>query len=502
MKKLFFTIPMILGLLTLSGCRFHAEECLKIKPVRSAKGQPANLTLTVQLVHQCKEDDPIVPFSGLDPKTDVARFVESSEVPSGKDSDIMDWLEELFKDEDLESKNASLAAPKVFTLRTLLLLDLSGSVVRDADKLGYLKKSSIEFARQALSGQDGAHHELNIYAFDGQEDIQEIVKSRSFSEIERAILDIQCPNARRGTCMDDSTNLYGAVSKGLDFLTQIERKGLSASNLVIFTDGIDRAGLAKLSDVQKEVEKFLQVENRHIYTVGLGKKINAAALASIGKSGYYSAENAKQLTVKFSEVAKAIRNISGSFFDIKYCSPKRQGQQKETLFLFSKLDKAHPKDNNYEYGSLDFTYNADDFAGGCDLEKSEDWQSVAMDRSMLPYDKFVEFCNYSFSPIIYVSVGYYSEGIPMSQGWFQVPKLACKRIAVGKSWAGSEVFYFARDKKDATWGDKDAGEEFCTNSSDFLFQGKQVKRCKGFFNSLQSMGRIKVDGPVGFKYFY
>jgi hypothetical protein len=29
-----------------------------------------------------------------------------------------------------------------------------------------------------------------------------------------------------------------------------------------------------------------------------------------------------------------------------------------------------------------------------------------------------------------------------------------------------------------------------------------VKRCKGFFNSLQSMGRIKVDGPVGFKYFY
>jgi hypothetical protein len=59
-----------------------------------------------------------------------------------------------------------------------------------------------------------------------------------------------------------------------------------------------------------------------------------------------------------------------------------------------------------------------------------------------------------------------------------------------------------RDKNDATWGDKDAGEEFCTNSSDFLFQGKQVKRCKGFFNSLQSMGRIKVDGPVGFKYFY
>ena len=146
---------MILGLLTLSGCRFHAEkECLKIEPVRSAKGSLPTWHWLCSWCISVKRMTPLFPSVDLI-QNRCGSFCWIQRSSFRKRFWYYGLAGRAFSKTRILNRKTPLWQPQSF-LRTLLLLDLSGSVVQDADKLGYLKKSSIEFARQALIGQDGA----------------------------------------------------------------------------------------------------------------------------------------------------------------------------------------------------------------------------------------------------------------------------------------------------------------------------------------------------------
>ena len=177
------------------------------------------------------------------------------------------------------------------------------------------------------------------------EDIQEIVKSQKLPAKLSALLhlDIQCPNARRGTCMDDSTNLYGAVQQRFGLLDSNRKKKVFLPTILWSLQmSIDRAGLAKLSDVpKKKLKSFASWKSTYLH-VGLGKKINAAAFSIYRKIWLLFCWKCQTTDCEVFRSRQSHSQYQRKFlwYQILF-SPKRPGQQKETLFLFSKLDKAH-----------------------------------------------------------------------------------------------------------------------------------------------------------------
>lgn len=262
-----------------------------------------------------------------------------------------------------------------FRLFSVVLLDLSGSMLRSGD-FPQLQVAATRYLDEALAG-GGDGHRLALMTFDGREQPQTLVpftsdraalqrglESLSASECS-ASSDCAAFSDRRTCagwrCVDDSTNLNGALISTLDTLgAELSQSDVTWRDgaVVLFTDGTDQAARASSSAAQEAVLGSAQ----HVFTIGLGGEVDERALKGLGKDGYWPVAKADQLDAAFVDIAGRVASLANRFYVLEYCSPRRSGTH--TLKVVATLDS--PRDGQL-VGSLSGQFDATGFSSGCEL---------------------------------------------------------------------------------------------------------------------------------------
>jgi uncharacterized protein YegL len=250
--------------------------------------------------------------------------------------------------------------PETAKLSALLLLDLSGSIVKTS--LDTLKRAAAAFVDTLFrfNRLNYSNVELGIYIFDGRE---KIVPLADFTT-DTANLFNAVGKIDSTLSLDNSTNLNGAVIAGVQTvnarLKSNKALGLvPAGSLVIFTDGKDRAARVESAKTLKTVLE----SGLNVYAIGLKGEIDEAVLRQIGKDGFFLVDFIHNLGDRFKEVAGFIKDDANSRYKLEYCSPRRKGKHQLKI-------KVTNKDDYTSFGSITVAFSADGFAGGCQIDSS------------------------------------------------------------------------------------------------------------------------------------
>lgn len=247
--------------------------------------------------------------------------------------------------------------PQPLHMSTLLLLDLSGSIV--GASFDSLKIAAHSFTRSLFQKSARGNLSLALYWFDGAAQINKLADFTADTlHLHRTIGALN-----PGLSMDHSTNLNGALVRGLEIIKAEARKKkaglISHGALAVFTDGKDSAARVTPQRAQSEVDSC--GANISVYTLGLGSAADSTRLRAYGKDGFALADNIAQLERNFENTAARIQNRLRNRYLLEYCTPKREGRH--TL----KIVAAAPV-NAALYGSVTISFPASGFTGGCMLE--------------------------------------------------------------------------------------------------------------------------------------
>ncbi len=239
-----------------------------------------------------------------------------------------------------ESEQQIVPSSLGYDIVTILLLDLSGSVVKSGN-LTNLRNSASAFSNTVGAGQF-----IGIYGFDGREELVVLADITNDPDTLAAGLE----TLDDYEVVDSSTNLNGAVLAGL---TALDNRSFSANghefsgSLVVFTDGTDQAG--RVSD-STAVSRVARSEHA-VFSIGLAGEVDEFHLSGIGKDGYWNASDISALDAAFITAASAVVDLANSLYILAYCSPKRSG--------------THEVEVAAGDASLIIQFNAAGFEGGC-----------------------------------------------------------------------------------------------------------------------------------------
>ena len=262
-----------------------------------------------------------------------------------------------------------------FRLYSVVLLDLSGSMLRSGD-FPKLSAAASRYLDEALAA-GGEGHRISLMTFDGRAQPQTVVPFTSNRAALQAGLDslsvtecqasVDCAGfadhrtCAGGRCVDDSTNLNGALVSTLDVLGQeLTHSDVTWRDgaVVLFTDGTDQAARVSSATAQQAVS----TSSQHVFTIGLGGEVDERVLQGLGKDGYWPVAKADQLDAAFVEIAGRVAGLANRFYVLEYCSPKRSGTH--TLKVVATIDTAR---DGTLVGSLSGQFDATGFSSGCEL---------------------------------------------------------------------------------------------------------------------------------------
>ena len=252
-----------------------------------------------------------------------------------------------------EAKPVILPRPGRFTNYTVILLDLSGSIL-GSQSLPSVKSAATKFVTTVVPEPASADVQVGIWWFDGAAELHQLVPFTS----SRSTLTAAIAAVDGSMSTDNSTNLNGAFVAGLDSAhsraSADKGRGItSIGSVVLFTDGTDQAARVSENTVRTKIDNSRSVVN--IYTIGLGKEVSAAVLSDYGLNGYFQADNPAALADKFGQAAQRVKDNANSYYQLQYCSPKRAGTHE--LRIEAVRGDAR--------GSLKTTFSAEGFTGGC-----------------------------------------------------------------------------------------------------------------------------------------
>ena len=334
------------------GTGSTAERCLKLRAQEDAKvSLPARISLLFT-VDTCQGQ----PVSGLT-VDDFALFENGAPISR------------------YESRMTLMPRAQAHTTYTAVLLDVSGSILHSG-AWPQLRTAVEAFVQQVLK-DPGEGHRVALLTFDGQVSPVEWVPYTSAASALISALDAlevrECTTHAdcAGTpakatcaawrCVDDSTNLFGAVTRGAAHVAaavHADSRTFRQGALVVFTDGTDQA--ARVS--RQEAETTLRDSGVHAFTVGLGGEVDAQVLASLGRDGAFSADSPEALGAAFTQVAQRLTALAGRFYALDYCSPKRNGRH--ALTLRAAWTNA---DGEALQGALETGFDAQGFGPGCEV---------------------------------------------------------------------------------------------------------------------------------------
>ncbi len=244
---------------------------------------------------------------------------------------------------EFESKQTILQPEVAAVHYTLLLVDMSGSVVSSPDV------PALVTAAAAFAGRLAPYQKLAVYVFDGSPQLTPIAGFGA-SNVEAAILGLGIFKPR-----DPSTNLNGAVIEALRVLDrQLDHAPvpLRFGTLVVFTDGTDRA--RRVTD--EAVRKALDDTEIDTYAIAVGAEINDREIRAIGRTGTFTSRNRDDIARGFDEIGRRIEGFSKRYYLLSYCSPARAGEHDVEI-------EAH---RGSARGRLKYRFKADGFGPNCD----------------------------------------------------------------------------------------------------------------------------------------
>ena len=260
------------------------------------------------------------------------------------------------------SSNESFArvAPssQIFVYNTMLVLDLSGSVI--GNSLTELKEASKSFIENVMTGggpdnPDGSF-KMGIWWFDGEDELHKLVGFTNDKSVLKSTIDGITPEIST----DPSTDLYGAVIKATqvayDRLEEYRQNDiLAASSIVLFTDGTDQAARHSYAEALSTVNSASA--SVKYFTIGLGDEIDEDVLTSLGRNGTIFATNKEELEETFRETADLVWAEANSFYLFEYCSPKRDGSGISEVTIVA--------DSDGQKGFIKSSFDATGFTSGC-----------------------------------------------------------------------------------------------------------------------------------------
>ncbi|UII79611.1 VWA domain-containing protein [Flagellimonas sp. CMM7] len=254
-----------------------------------------------------------------------------------------------------ESQARISSNSQVFSNNTLLILDLSNSVLESS--LEELKTASTSFVANVIPSPETDSFKMAIYWFDGENELHLLNPlTSSATELTAAIDGITADISN-----DPSTDLYGAVIKSTNIaedLIQENNKAsvIGAASIVLFTDGTDQASRF----TEEAALKAVNDTNRNIsfFTIGLGAEIDTQVLTEIGKTASVFAGNKEELETTFTQISQRVSEQANSFYLFEYCTPKRDGSGNNNLVI--------QLSNGGLQGAVQTRFSADGFTGGCE----------------------------------------------------------------------------------------------------------------------------------------
>ncbi len=298
---------------------------LKLTPIKATNNKPSNVVVYFK-VQQTNG----TPVGGLD--ADSFKIYEDGELVS-----------------KFESKQTILNPEVAASHYTLLLVDLSGSVV-DGGAVDTLTEAVTAFTDKVEKDQKVA-----IYAFDGSADLHAIAPFSTAGAKGAA------KSLSGFKPQDPSTNLNGAIVNGIKELDKALASAdhpLRFGTLVVFTDGSDRARRVPEADMRKA----LSDAPYGVFAIGLGAEIKESELGRIGRDGTAMATDKAAIVAAFDTIANKIDAATKSFYLLSYCSPARAGKHKVTIEAETKDDKGKPDRS----GSMQSEFDATGFQPNCD----------------------------------------------------------------------------------------------------------------------------------------
>ena len=244
----------------------------------------------------------------------------------------------------LESKQTILNPEVAAVHYTMLLIDLSGSVV-DSGEMPALIEAASTFGDRV-----GPYQKVAVYTFDGSPHLTQVV---GFGGNVRGGVGALATRRPR----DPSTNLNGAVIEGVKVLQQQMEHApvpLRFGTLVVFTDGTDRAHRASIDDVTRALDAAGNMFET--YVIGAGQEVDSKQLSRIGRSGTFASQNKADVKRGFDEISARIESASKKFYLLSYCSPSRAGEHEVEV-------EANGAGSS---GRLAYRFNANGFGPNCD----------------------------------------------------------------------------------------------------------------------------------------
>lgn len=242
----------------------------------------------------------------------------------------------------LESRQTILQQEVAAVHYTLLLVDMSGSIVGSGDLPAVVESAS------AFAERLAPYQKVALYTFDGSPHVRPVV---GFGGNVRAAVSSLLSYRPR----DPSTNLNGAVVEAVRILAhQMDSapQPLRFGTLVVFTDGTDRAHRVS----GDEVRKLLDVAQFDTFAIGVGSEIDDRELRAIGRSATFASRDRADVARGFEEIGRRIEAASKKFYLLSYCSPSRAGEHALEV-------EAHADGRR---GRLRHRFNANGFGPNCD----------------------------------------------------------------------------------------------------------------------------------------
>ena len=248
-----------------------------------------------------------------------------------------------------ESKQTILN-PKVAAAHyTLLLIDMSGSIVA-AKQVDAVVKAASTFTERVEKSQKVA-----VYAFDGSPDLYPIVPFTTSEAVATGGVERLTSFKPR----DPSTNLYGAVLEGIRTLHRslaADLKTLKFGTLVVFTDGTDHANRVTLPQLRAALSAP-QNGSLDLFAIGVGGEMDLPRLQEIGRNGTITERNPENMAAAFDAVAAKVEAAAARYYLLSYCTPARAGVHQVRIL-------AHGPRNLT--GELTYRFTADGFGPNCD----------------------------------------------------------------------------------------------------------------------------------------
>lgn len=243
---------------------------------------------------------------------------------------------------------------QIFSFNTMLLLDLSGSVIENS--LEELQQASIRFIESIMPDVPDPSYQMGIWWFDGEDRLHELTNFTSQRDVLIGLVESIDPELST----DPSTDLYGAVIKATDRANttldeHLAAETIAAASIVLFTDGTDQAARYSKEEALQAVNSS---KNRISYfTIGLGSEIDEATLTELGAEASIIAESNEELEDIFVETANLVFDEANSYYLLEYCSPKRDGSGLSELIIEATKDD--------KKGSTTTSFDATGFSSGC-----------------------------------------------------------------------------------------------------------------------------------------